>query len=600
MNPTTRTSAAVLGSFGLAAIVGAQPSGAIQLCHRPPGGPANYKTITVVPAALGQHLAHGDLPGACSSQCAALCADGDLCTTDTGIWDNTVGRCACSNPAVACTASDQCHDAGVCNASTGICSNPDKADGSACDDCDACTQTDACQSGLCASGNPVVCSALDQCHEAGACNPTTGACTDPAKPNDTTCDDDNPQTVREQCTDGTCGGGIPAHRSCREVLDAGDSTGDGVYSLVEPGGTLYEAYCDMTTDLGGWTAVFLGKNGSPNVFDHFDAGVYLGTFDNPSSVQYLQRAPAWLGDSASELAVSCGSAMVKFALTTKARNWVVSGEKSNWQSLTPAVLAGAVSRSPNWLYTGVSAASSFIFTRDQIGTFTFAASYGPQTSFDYCNGISDTTSLVRVFYREGAATPVHNTPATALQSCKAIRDASPSTDDGVYWLVEPAGTPYQAYCEMTTDGGGWTAAFAGRNGSVNVFGHFDAPGYVETCTDPATRCLRRAPASLAAASDLAVSCGGAMVKFPLTQPVRDWLSTGTQAGLQPLTPLVIAGTLPQPPNRLWTGGSGNLGRSFTFTNDVGYTFASSYDASPLYDRCNSVPDNVSLTRVLYR
>ena len=68
------------------------------------------------------------------------------------------GACSGGNP-VTCTASDQCHDVGTCNPATGACSNPAKANGTSCSDGNACTQTDTCQSGACAGANPVICTA---------------------------------------------------------------------------------------------------------------------------------------------------------------------------------------------------------------------------------------------------------------------------------------------------------------------------------------------------------------------------------------------------------------------------------------------------------
>jgi len=128
------------------------------------------------------------------------CDDGDLCTQSDTCQG---GTCTGANP-VACPAPDQCHDAGTCNPATGLCSNPAKSDGAACNDGDACTQTDTCQAGTCTGGNPVACPAPDQCHDAGTCNPGTGLCSNPSKPDDTGCNDGDACTQGDTCQGGTC------------------------------------------------------------------------------------------------------------------------------------------------------------------------------------------------------------------------------------------------------------------------------------------------------------------------------------------------------------------------------------------------------------
>ena len=146
--------------------------------------------------------------GVCSNPNAAdgtTCSDGDGCTqTDTC----TAGTCSGANP-VTCTALDQCHVAGTCDSATGTCSNPTVADGTACDDTDACTQTDACQAGACTGSNPITCTASDQCHVAGTCDPATGTCSDPAAADGTLCDDADACTQTDACQAGTCAGGNP-------------------------------------------------------------------------------------------------------------------------------------------------------------------------------------------------------------------------------------------------------------------------------------------------------------------------------------------------------------------------------------------------------
>ncbi len=81
-----------------------------------------------------------------------------------------------------------------------------EADDTPCNDGSACTATDTCQSGVCTGADLVTCGALDQCHDVGTCDPLTGLCSNPAKPEGAACDDGESCTSPDQCTAGVCGG----------------------------------------------------------------------------------------------------------------------------------------------------------------------------------------------------------------------------------------------------------------------------------------------------------------------------------------------------------------------------------------------------------
>ncbi len=139
------------------------------------------------------------------------CNDNNLCTAGDTCLD---GMCS-DGTGVICTALDDCHVAGECNPATGLCSNPVALDGTDCNDGNPCTFNDVCTDGKCAGPDLNSCNPLDDCHGTGSCNPTTGLCSYPSLPDGTGCNDGNPCTTRDVCSKGTCRGLNPI--SCAPV-----------------------------------------------------------------------------------------------------------------------------------------------------------------------------------------------------------------------------------------------------------------------------------------------------------------------------------------------------------------------------------------------
>jgi hypothetical protein len=137
------------------------------------------------------------------------CTDNNACTTGDSCQ---AGVCTVA-ATITCTAPDQCHDATTCNTTTGACVYPVKADGTSCNDGDLCTGTDTCVAGVCTGTPPQACTAIDQCHMPGTCNPATGICSNPIKPDGTSCNDGSMCTTGDACTGGACGG---MQRSCND------------------------------------------------------------------------------------------------------------------------------------------------------------------------------------------------------------------------------------------------------------------------------------------------------------------------------------------------------------------------------------------------
>ncbi|MFO0750969.1 MAG: hypothetical protein U1F43_35645 [Myxococcota bacterium] len=171
----------------------------------------------------------------------AATSDGGLQLDATSVADETDTVPACLFEADCQSLDGPCIN-GHCDG--GTCRSVLRTGGS-CDDGKACTEHDTCTAGVC-SGQ-IACPAIDACHRAGDCHPTTGKCTTPEKPDDATCDDGDICTIGESCQSGVCfGDSVPA------------SSSDWSVGLETPGDVVLEGV--VGTPAGGFVAA-IGLHG---------------------------------------------------------------------------------------------------------------------------------------------------------------------------------------------------------------------------------------------------------------------------------------------------------------------------------------------------
>jgi hypothetical protein len=160
------------------------------------------------------------------------CNDGNRCTENDTC--DGAGNCTKGTDKL-CVPIDACHDAGLCDEKTGLCTNPPKQPG---EQCEPPNRDPLCYTGMCVQGR---CEGVQICDDSNPCThnrclPT--GCEHPQVADGTPCDrDGNPCTV-DVCFSGECTGtqppeeqdGIPCEADCvpNGVCKAGVCVGEPV------------------------------------------------------------------------------------------------------------------------------------------------------------------------------------------------------------------------------------------------------------------------------------------------------------------------------------------------------------------------------------
>jgi hypothetical protein len=331
-------------------------------------------------------------------------ADADV----DGYGDPSTGVTACDAPSGSVADDTDCDDtnAAVNPAATEVCNGID-------DDCDALVDGDDSSVDLATGGTWYADTDLDGYGDLSTggwtCTQPTGTVADA-----TDCDD----------TDIAVNPG--ASEVCNGIDDDCDTLVDGDDSSVDlaTGGTWYadddlDGYGDPS--VGGWTCTQpSGTVTDDTDCDDTDAAVNPGASEVCNGID--DDCDALVDDDDSSVDLSTAS------------TFYTDSDSDGYGDASSSAVACVA---PSGTVTDATDCDDAVATTNPGAT-------------EACNGVDDNCDLT---IDEGLLGSGGSCPAA---SCAVVHADQPSAGDDSYWLEGTAGTLFEAWCDMTKDGGGWT------------------------------------------------------------------------------------------------------------------------------------------------